>query len=544
MPEIKGSKRHKGRQQKRPADSLKQLIDLVSDGVLLIDATHHIVFANKAAKRLIGQTDLQRKKLESLLILTAHNKEHRINDATIPTPQPLNFHSPTSNQDGTLTLLTSHQHPSFNHLIGSATAIAVLKKLDNLSTATATPTAAYQEILGHLTLRIAHDFNNSLTAILGNAELVQDTLQAISAASNNKNAAEQAEGSLPVMQDFIRKVLEMATFIKKLQDYAKQQPRPKETLDINQTISEIIPIAQRLLGRKINLEFSPADELPQFYGEHAQIDQIIFSLLLNSKENMPAGGLVTIRTEPFELDQDYADNHAGSKTGSYIRLTVADTGSRIPEDALPQTFELFSSSTTHEGGLRLPTVYAIVKQLGGYIDVESWQGGGARFEIFLPRQITQVHSETVSTEQSRRRSRPGPKIRKSLRKAQTRVPLILIAEDHEDIKRSMERAILKAGYEVVSTANGADALIEFESLVRSGRRPSLVISDLGLPGIDGRTLCKKIREAHPRASLLLMTGHRIDLKENNSKTLDDFDFIQKPFESSQLLARIGQILNS
>jgi hypothetical protein len=101
----------------------------------------------------------------------------------------------------------------------------------------------------------------------------------------------------------------MATFIKKLQDYAKQQPSPKETLDINQTIGEIIPIAQRLLGRKISLEF-------------------------------------------------------------------------LPSDALPQTFELFSP--THESGLRLPTMYAIVKQLGGYIDVESWQGHGSRFEIYLP----------------------------------------------------------------------------------------------------------------------------------------------------------------
>jgi len=186
------------------------------------------------------------------------------------------------------------------------------------------------------------------------------------------------------MQDFVRTVPGMATFIKKLQDYAKQQPRPKETLDINQTIGEIIPIAQRLLGRKISLEFLPSDALAQFYGENAQIDQIIFSLFLNSKENMPAAGRVTIRTEPSQLTNEFIESHAGAHPGQYIRLTVADTGNEIPADALPQTFELFSPTSTHESGLRLPTVYAIVKQLGGYIDVESWQGHGSRFEIYLP----------------------------------------------------------------------------------------------------------------------------------------------------------------
>lgn len=541
MPESTLPRRHKRRRIPKRDTSLKQLIELVSDGVLLLDEDHKIVFANKGARRLLGQGDLQSKTIEELLVLSTPGDDNRIKSLDVPTKEPLNYHCRTSNQDGTVILIPGQRLPGFKHLNGTIAGIAVLQQLNGSEKPSPTPTAAYQEILGHLTLRIAHDFNNSLTAILGNAELVQETLELISEDSTNSNASEQASSSLPVMQDFIRKVLEMATFIKKLQDYAKQQPRPKETLDINQTVNQILPIAQRLLGRKINLEFLPGDDLPEFYGEHAQLDQIIFSLLLNSKENMPAGGRVTIRTEATNLDQSYTATHAGSLPGNYIRLTVADTGSGIPADALPQTFELFNPGTAHESGLRLPTVYAIVKQLAGYINVESWPGRGTRFEIYLPLEIPQPVQPTKPF--VRKTQRPGPKVRKSLRKAQSRIPLILIAEDQDDIRRSMERAILRAGYEVIATSNGSDALAQFESLTQRGQKPSLVISDLGLPGIDGRTLCKTIREAHPRTSLILTTGYRIDLKDNNSKTLDDFDFIQKPFETANLITKISQILN-
>jgi CheY-like chemotaxis protein/nitrogen-specific signal transduction histidine kinase len=404
---------------------------------------------------------------------------------------------------------------------------------------TTSPTAVYQEILGHLTLRITHDFNNSLTSILGNSEIVQDTLSAL---AKKDASGTEAENALPVIDDVIRKCLEMATFIKKLQDYARQQPRTKETLHINHTIKELLPIAQKLLGRKIVLEFLPSEGLPELFGESTNIDQILFSLLLNSKETMPSGGTVTIRTETTILDTEYTDSHPGALPGTYVQLTLTDTGQGISPDALPQSFELFSNP--HDGSLRLPTVYAIVKQLSGYINVTRRPGKGTCYEIYLPIQLAKPRPPIAAKALTSKR-RPGPKARKALRKAKQKTPLILIAEDQDDVRITIERAILKAGYKTASANNGNVAFTLFEELTKEGNKPRLVIADLGLPGIDGRTLCKKIRTAHSKTALLLTTGHQIDLKDNNTRTAeDDFNFIQKPFEPAMLISTIQRILNN
>jgi two-component system cell cycle sensor histidine kinase/response regulator CckA len=541
-------KKQKRRERRNQKDLLTTTVNLLSDGILLIDKKHKILFANKQALHLTGlqRPAIRGKQIEHAFTLEDPANKTKITQLTIPATEPLTLNASTHGHDLSLKVINIHHAPGFSKLNNRAAAAIILTGATERASTTAGQHALrHHQFLGHLTIRIAHDFNNSLTSILGNAELVQETLETINNQENG-NPDTAAARALVVNKDVMRKCLEMAAFIRKLQAYSQQEPQQKQTLDINTAIQEALSIARKLLGRKIDIEFLPAENLPLLHAERTQIDQILFILLDNSKERMPSDGRITIQTEPALLDYTYTSNHPGSRPGPHVLLTVTDTGNGIAPEGLSKPFDLFASTAQdHDSGLRLATVYAIVKQLGGYIDVESWIGKGTRFEIYFPLPTTITASKTAPAENETRRktSRPGPLARKSRRKALQRLPLILVAEDQEDIRRSMERYITKGGYRIELTSSGTQALNRFGQLTRNGDKPALVVADLGLPGIDGRTLCKKIRAAHPRTSLLLTSGHVILLDKTKTKTLDDdFNFIQKPFDATTLLQTIDRVL--
>jgi PAS domain S-box-containing protein len=399
------------------------------------------------------------------------------------------------------------------------------------------------EAVGQLSGGIAHDFNNSLTSMLGNAELVQETLEVINTEENNSPDT-PAGLAVTINKDVIRKCVEMATFIRKLQDYARQQPDTKQLLDLNLIIQEMLPISQKLFGSKLTIEFLPAPTLPSVIADQTQLHQILFTLLDNCKERSGSStGTITIQTKLVTLDEHYQSTHPGSQAGEHVQLSVSDTGASIVQSSLPQTFELFSSPKVDPGsGLRLATVYAILKQLGGYIYVETIEPTGNRFELYFRLRPSLPQADV--TPAPIQKNRPGPRSRRAKKRAKQQGPLILVAEDQPDILMTMHRHLSKAGYQTDLTTDGQMALSRFHQLCQNGHRPSLVIADLGLPGLDGKTLCKKIRETSPRTPLLLTSGHVIPLDQTNSKTIDGgFDFIQKPFDASTLLKKIDFLLS-
>ena len=513
-----------------PPALTRAVLQKLSDGIVVIDKGNQVLFANDAACKISDQEQLVGKHLTATLQIAPPP-----NNKTDSLAHPILFRIPNSDRNGTATFLNIKSLPGLQRLHRKGKTIVILQA-PNLNDRS-TPVTAYQQILGHLTLRIAHDFNNALSSILGNAEYLRDTITAV-----HNDESSLPTDALSVAHDIIRKCLETAKTIDKLQDYARQQPRATETIDLNQAITQIIPIGQQALGNRITLEFLPTENLPQFYGEQTQIDQIIISLLLSSRDTMPEGGRVTIQTEVAELNQQYAETHPGAIPGTYLRITVTDTGAGIPKTSLPQTFELFRSQHNQQSGLRLPTAYAIVKQLSGYIDVESWEGQGTKFDIYLPLYSEDTSDQQSSAKSVRRNNRPGPRTRRSRRRAEQKTPLILIAEDQADVAQTMSNHLTKADYRTKVVSNGKEALRIFKELSTQNDRPTMVISDLGLPGIDGKTLCKQIQQLSQRTHLLLTTGYKIDLKEGNTKTLDGFNFLQKPFESNTLIAAVNKIL--
>jgi signal transduction histidine kinase/ActR/RegA family two-component response regulator len=522
-------------------DLFKHAIDLISDAVLLLDRKHKVVFVNTPTPALLGLTRqaIVGKTLDCLLTLEDPATRRPLVKIPPPRKQATIFLASIGDTLFNATLLDIQRTPGFNKLKSTATAVLFIRPSDH--TLASAPNI-HQQLIGQLTMRIAHDFNNSLTSMLGNAELVQEALQVINTEENNSPDT-PAGYAMTINKDVIRKCVEMATFIRKLQDYARQQPDTRQLLDPNSIIQEMLPISQKLFGSKLTVEFLPAPTLPSVIADQTQLHQILFTLLDNCKERSGSStGTITIQTKLVTLDEHYQLTHPGCQAGEHVQLSISDTGASIVESSLPQTFELFSSPKVDPGsGLRLATVYAILKQLGGYIYVETIEPTGNRFELYFP--LRPALSRTDVPPAPIQTNRPGSRSRRAKKRAKQQGPLILVAEDQPDILKTMDRHLSKAGYQTDLTNDGQMALSRFHQLCQNGHRPSLVIADLGLPGLDGKTLCKKIRETSPRTPLLLTSGHVIPLDQANSRTIDGgFDFIQKPFDASTLLNKIDFLL--
>ena len=518
----------------------KRAINLFSDAILLLDRRRKIIFANSTTPGLLGvpRQGLLGKPLDRVLTLEDPSTRRAISTIPSTAQGPVSLLATVGDTVFTATAIDIRRTAGFNKLKSKATTGLFLRPSD-LSLASAPD--IHQHIIGQLTMRIAHDFNNSLTSMLGNAELVQEALEVLNAHEDN-NPETPAGHAIPINRDVIRKCVEMAGFIHKLQDYARQQPTSRQKIDVNTTVQETLPITQKILGSRLTIDFKPGRDLPSIVADQAQLHQLLFTIFDNCKERAGfAQGTVTIQTSTETLDEHYASTHPGARPGEHLKLTVIDKGEPLSANSLPKAFNLFKSNETASNGLRLATVYAIVKQISGYIYVESDEIHGTRFAIYFPLQ-EDIKEVSPSPPPADKGKRPGNRTRRALRRAAEKDQLILIAEDQTDIQKTMIRYLSKAGYQTDVSSNGLDAWRRFQELNTNGNRPALVIADLGLPGIDGRTLCRKIKDSSPRMPVLLTSGHVVNLDTSQKRTVEGIPFIQKPFDASMLLRTINELL--
>ena len=300
-------------------------------------------------------------------------------------------------------------------------------------------------------------------------------------------------------------------------------PRP---LNLNTVIVDAEQMLRRVLREKCELFLDLAPELGPVNSDPGQIHQILLNLALNARDAMPKGGKFTIRTKNVEIDAALDALRPESKPGSFVSCVVSDTGTGIDPATRLHIFEpFFTTKAVGKGtGLGLSTVYGIVQQNGGWIGVESEPGLGTTFTICLPRATSGVAPETT------------PKALEDPGGSET----ILVAEDQEEVLRLAAESLSGRGYRVLTASSGAAAL----ELAGSYAGPiDLLLSDVLMPGMNGRELAEQIGLERPATAVLLMSGHDPEMAAGRSASSSENSFLTKPFTPSDLAAKVRQVLD-
>jgi two-component system, cell cycle sensor histidine kinase and response regulator CckA len=351
------------------------------------------------------------------------------------------------------------------------------------------------EAIGQLSAGIAHDFNNLLVGVLGYAGLAQSEVEAGSPVAGHITQIEQT-------------ARRAALLTKQLLAFAGRQTLQTREMDLNTFVAETVAMLERLLGEQIEIVTRLDPALPPLLADATQIHQVLINLALNARDAMPQGGVLTIATEQVTLGPHRLASAVDLDPGHYVSLTVSDTGEGMSAEVKERIFEpFFTTKDVGDGtGLGLPSVYGIVKQSHGDIEVTTEVGKGSTFRIYLPA------TEAAST--PRRRTR------------------ILMVEDSEIVRGVLTRVIGDGGYEVVAAEDPEAAL---ELLAREAPF-DLLLSDIVLPRMNGVELAARIQELQPSIRVLFMSGYQREHR------VDPAQLIAKPFSNDELLAKLEVML--
>ena len=365
------------------------------------------------------------------------------------------------------------------------------------------------EATGLLAGGIAHDFNNLLGVILGYGESLLDQLQ-----ENDPRHMEVGE--------ILNAGGRAAGLTRQLLAFSRKQALQPEAISLNDVVCHIEKMLNRLIGEDIALQTSLADDLWLVMADMGQIEQVIMNLVVNARDAMPQGGSLTISTTNVELDEHDVRQHVDTQTGPHVMLAISDTGCGMDEATMARIFEpFFTTKEIGKGtGLGLATVYGIVKQSGGTIDVASELGCGTTFRILLPRLTARECS-------LRKGSAPSA--------ACGQGELVLMVEDDPHLRKLLQRRLVGLGYTVQSAANGEEAIHAVEE---QGLRPNLLLTDVIMPGISGTLLAERLEKIQPGLKVLFMSGYTDDKVILNGVRDTHLRMLGKPFDTAALASMI------
>jgi two-component system cell cycle sensor histidine kinase/response regulator CckA len=374
--------------------------------------------------------------------------------------------------------------------------------------------AQKMEAIGRLSGGIAHDFNNLLGVIIGYSRVLKRELGA-----NNP----LAEHALEIEKAGQR----AASLTKQLLAFSRQQVLTPAVLNLNTLASDMEKMLPQLLGEDIEVSLLLDPALGNVKADQSQIEQVIMNLAVNARDAMPMGGKLKIETTNAELDQAYVWSHPGSKVGSFVLLAVTDTGTGMDAATLTHIFEpFFTTKELGKGtGLGLATVYGIVKQSNGYIGMESVIGKGTSFQIYLPRHAGQPVVDDLKTDSP-----------DNLRGSET----ILLVEDSEPLRKLANTFLESRGFRVLSAESGEDALKVAE---RFGGHFDLLLTDVIMPGINGRLLAENLLPRQPGMKVLYMSGYTDSFIAGHGVLDPGIHLLHKPFIEEVLIRKVREVLD-
>lgn len=486
------------------ARQVEQIVDTVPDGVILLGLENRVILVNPAAQSYLplltdsGPDQVLKRlgdhRLDELLSLSGDGPwpEIAVGDRVFEVgARPIEA--------------------------GSALGTWVLVLRDVTQERISDQRARQQERLvtvGQLAAGVAHDFNNLLTAITGYASLLQ--------------SSPQLDAGLRIDVDQIVDAADRASSLtNQLLAFSRQQVMQPRILNLNQLVRDMQKMLGRLISENIVLETDLAERLGRVEADPGQIEQVIVNLAVNARDAMPKGGRLVLKTENVTLDANYVGSRFDLPPGSYVSLTVSDTGCGMTPEVLAHIFEpFFTTKGVGEGtGLGLATVHGIVRQSGGDIHVYSEPGKGSVFRVYLPRVDHNPAQEDV------RPIAPVP------RGTET----ILLVEDEASVRDLGVRLLTLQGYTVLSAPGSQEALeiaASFEETI------DLLVTDVVMPGLGGRDVARGVRELYPQIKILYISGYTDEAVAFQIELEAGSAFLQKPFTPSMLGHRVREVLDA
>ena len=367
------------------------------------------------------------------------------------------------------------------------------------------------ESIGRLAGGIAHDFNNLLSAIIGYSEILMDSLP--------------AEGPLSPAVRTIRLAGEKAAALtRQLLAFSRNQVLEMKPLNLNRVIDDMFKMLRRMIGEDVILSLRTERQVRSIVADRAQIEQILLNLAVNARDAMPCGGKLTIETADAEIGAEQEQKVQGLIPGRYVVLTVSDTGEGMSQDVVERIFEPYYTTKVQGSGLGLSTVYGIVKQHEGVVAVSSEKSKGTVFTIYFPAYEGRAEEEPQEESTA---VRGGSET-------------ILVVDDEASLRELAVDALEPLGYRILTASCGEEAI----QMCRTAKEKiDLLLTDMVMPGMNGRDLAETLTLRDPSMAVLFMSGYADNLLSPNERGGDTGSFIQKPLTLRRLSTKVREILD-
>ncbi|CAO5682624.1 MAG: Sensor histidine kinase RcsC [Holosporales bacterium] len=369
------------------------------------------------------------------------------------------------------------------------------------------------QAIGQLAGGIAHDFNNLLTAMIGFCDLLL------------QRYLPNDPSYMDIMQ-IKQNANRAANLVRQLLAFSRQQSLQPKVIDITDVLSELSALLRRLIGVNIELNLIHGRDLKPIKADVSQLEQVMVNMVVNARDAMHKGGILTIRTSNYSCLKAKTFGHEVMPKGEYVMIEIEDTGMGIAPEVIDRIFEpFFSTKEVGAGtGLGLSTVYGIIKQSNGFIIVESVVRKGTVFKIFFPQSEEEMQRQLIIEDVSSSAFSKGG--------------TILLVEDEEAVRMFSARALREKGYTVLEAENGEEAL----KLIKKGETFDLLITDVVMPKMDGPTLNKKVRDIMPQTKTIFISGYAEDTFRKNLGTNAQIHFLPKPFSLKDLILKVQEVL--
>jgi two-component system cell cycle sensor histidine kinase/response regulator CckA len=370
------------------------------------------------------------------------------------------------------------------------------------------------EAIGQLAGGVAHDFNNILTVIHGHASLLV--------------SSELEESAVRSAQQITQAAERAAALTRQLLTFSRRQLIQPRKLDMNKIVNNMTDLLGRLLGEDVALQLDYCLSPAMVEADVGMMEQVLLNLAVNARDAMPKGGQLTVSIAIVDLDEAHVQHHPEARVGRFVCVSNADAGCGIPPENLQRIFEpFFTTKEVGKGtGLGLATVYGIVKQHQGWVEVESTVGKGTTFRIYIPYVgLAQADAERPTTQVT---VRGGSET-------------ILLVEDEKPVRELVSRVLQKYGYRIVQAGSGAEAI---EVWNRHKDEISLLFTDLVMPdNMNGRELAEKLRAQHPGLKVIFTSGYSADIVGKDFKLEPELNFLQKPYHPQTLALTVRRCLD-